>query len=197
MVCGTRATTVTSSTSLTTVTTLTHTTGIRMAPWLHPAEFVQVASQILGGTKKGWKRARDTIKLWRHREHRLPVGAEVSLYLIQVCLDSDSDNTLGNDLARSGALLRFLNLVSQMGERTYGMTKFHESAAALGIPDWMVSLRHEVAHGKMPGGDLLQDGVKFAIVWLAEQYWGPEKEILERFCSGRKLTFIFTVVFWH
>ena len=51
---------------------------------------------------------------------------------------SNSNNTLGSDVALCGALVRFLNLVSQLGERRSGSTRFAESAAIMGVPEWLV-----------------------------------------------------------
>ncbi len=91
------------------------------------------------------------------------------------------------DLALSGAVLRFLNLVAQVGERRLGLTKFHECALALGVPEWMVRLRHEAAHGDMPGAEELKDGAEFALRWLVTNYWGPEAEALREVGQGELL----------
>jgi len=39
-------------------------------------------------------------------------------------------------------------------------------AKKAGIPEWMVSIRHEATHSKMPSLAILRPGAKYALEWL-------------------------------
>jgi hypothetical protein len=85
----------------------------------------------------------------------------------------------GLSLLLASAINRFLNLVSHIGERKFGLTKYYDVAAKFEIPDWVVSLRHETTHGAMPTLVALKRALQFAIGWIRENYWRPELERLK------------------
>lgn len=47
----------------------------------------------------------------------------------------------------------------------------HSIAEEIGIPDWLVDLRHEATHANLPSQDTLRAGVKVALSWLQKEYW--------------------------
>lgn len=79
---------------------------------------------------------------------------------------------LGQRLALSAAVTRFLNQVLTMGPKDpFGETMF-KRAKGVNLPSWMVKLRHEAAHGKaIPALQPLLDAANIALDWLKNNYW--------------------------
>merc|ERR1712179_88062 len=69
------------------------------------------------------------------------------------------------------AVLRFVNGVTDVHQTGQYAQSVQEIADKINIPDWMVDLRHESAHGKLPSFDLLKQGLMIALTWLDENYW--------------------------
>ena len=112
-------------------------------------------------------------------------GVECTLHLLEPLLTLHSSTTttattLSSRHLSSAALNRFLNLVSQLCERRFALTKFTDAAARARLPQWLVRLRHECAHGEVPGALELRDGLEFCARWIVENYWRREKEEGER-----------------
>ena len=47
----------------------------------------------------------------------------------------------------------------------------HSVAEELGIPDWLVDLRHDATHSSLPATDVLHAAADTALAWLKENYW--------------------------
>ena len=52
-------------------------------------------------------------------------------------------------------------------------------AEEIGIPDWLVDLRHDATHSSLPSLEILEDGCTIALRWLQSHYW-------ERTCQSFK-----------
>lgn len=54
---------------------------------------------------------------------------------------------------------------------------FYRTAKKNGIPDWVIDLRHEIAHDQtIPSKAMLEKGLKTCFDWLKREYWEPEFE---------------------
>ena len=58
-----------------------------------------------------------------------------------------------------------------LGMNMWSVTKLHEAAEMLMVPEWIVQLRHETTHGHMPGVTMLRAALEFALGWLDVHYW--------------------------
>ncbi|CAL1549172.1 unnamed protein product, partial [Lymnaea stagnalis] len=47
----------------------------------------------------------------------------------------------------------------------------HLIARNLGIPEWIVRLRHDATHSSLPSLDVLATGAKWALNYLRENFW--------------------------
>lgn len=56
-------------------------------------------------------------------------------------------------------LSRFINLISHLGQVDLRHQPISAIAEMAGIPDWVVSIRHEATHAKMPSLDILRPGI--------------------------------------
>jgi len=106
------------------------------------------------------------IRVWAARVARLPAGVETTHHLLEAATAPSRC-----PLAFATALNRFLNHISHLGLNLWGLSKLHEAAAALAVPEWVVQVRHETTHGAMPGLELLWAGLQFGLSWLDRHYW--------------------------
>lgn len=44
-------------------------------------------------------------------------------------------------------------------------------AEEIGIPDWLVDLRHDATHCSLPSLEILEAGCNLALTWLQSHYW--------------------------
>jgi len=124
-----------------------------------------------------WLSARDLVQtrdhgalsyfeVWRTRVAKLPAGVETTASLMEALLTEPH-----TALSLATAVNRFLNHVSHIGMNMWSVTKLHEAAEMLMVPEWIVQLRHETTHGHMPGVTMLRAALEFALGWLDVHYW--------------------------
>ncbi|XP_023380779.1 ribosomal biogenesis protein LAS1L isoform X4 [Pteropus vampyrus] len=90
----------------------------------------------------------------------------------------DATGGLGTDELRllyGMALVRFVNLISERKTKSVRLPlKF--LAQEVNIPDWIVELRHELTHKKMPHINDCRRGCYFVLGWLQKTYWSRQLE---------------------
>jgi len=128
-----------------------------------------------------WRHVRDLViardpavlghlAVWRTRVQRLPAGVETSASLLEA-LTSPPHTAL----SLATAVNRFLNHVSHIGMNLWGLTKLHEAAERLSVPEWIVHLRHETTHGHMPEVTMLRAALEYGLAWLDLHYWSSSE----------------------
>ncbi|KAG7202155.1 hypothetical protein KM043_015837 [Ampulex compressa] len=164
--------------------------GVRYVPWFSPAEWFQVYEQVYSDNVAEQIKAYKTLLSWKVRIPKLPVGVDCTLSILQVCL-RDREWTpkiisgelpvhYQNDLSLmySTTIMRILNHISNIGH-TKQTSLFH-IARQLNIPEWIVNLRHDAAHGHdLPSIDLLRRAINILLAWLYEEYWAAEANAIE------------------
>lgn len=53
----------------------------------------------------------------------------------------------------------------------------HSIAEEIGLPDWLVDLRHEATHANLPSQDTLRAGVEVSLSWLRKEYWEAQVNV--------------------
>lgn len=69
------------------------------------------------------------------------------------------------------SLIRFVNHITEKGQNKQFAQPVHVLAEEVGIPEWMVDLRHEAAHSSLPSLNILREAADFALEWLKREYW--------------------------
>ncbi|KAF7411838.1 hypothetical protein HZH66_000734 [Vespula vulgaris] len=169
---------------------------LKLVPWFSPAEWHQVYKQIYSNNNDKQVEAYETLLAWKARMSKLPVGVDCTLSIIQVCLRDREwtpkiDNAelpihYENDLCLmySTAIMRFLNHISNIGHTK--QTSLFQIAKQLNIPEWIVNLRHDAAHGhELPSIDVLRIAVNLLLTWLHEEYWIAEAKALEKYYAKK------------
>ncbi|XP_040568400.1 uncharacterized protein [Lepeophtheirus salmonis] len=153
---------------------------LQVVPWYSESEWISVRNQILSSSKTNWEEAKARIYCWKARVERLPAGVETTLCLLQAKLSPASPEMDPSiRLTLSAAVIRFLNHLSHIGKHRYNCDTFDEAVIKLGIPNWLIGLRHEATHGSMTNMDLLCSGLDFCWNWICINYWSSDPDVID------------------
>lgn len=146
--------------------------------WLNRAEWDQVTVYLFCDDHKLQQYALNRITVWRSRlGNELPLAVASTADLVR-CKLMDETGGLGTDELRllyGMALIRFVNLITERKKKVSKLPlKF--LAQEVNIPDWIVDLRHELTHKKMPHINDCRRGCYFVLNWLQRTYWSRQLE---------------------
>ncbi|XP_021043673.1 ribosomal biogenesis protein LAS1L isoform X2 [Mus pahari] len=146
--------------------------------WLSRAEWEQVTVYLFCDDHKLQQYALNRITVWRSRlGNELPLAVASTADLIR-CKLIDAAGTLGTDELRllyGMALVRFVNLISERKTKSSNLPLKY-LAQEVNIPDWIVELRHNLTHKKMPHINDCRRGCYFVLNWLQKTYWTRQLE---------------------
>ena len=160
-----------------------------VVPWYDSEEWQQVYEDISNRTSS----KEDALRLllvWKARSPSLPSGIESTLSLLQVFIeDAKTSQIASNDqllrLAYSSAIMRFVN--HMLDTETVKGTSLYQAAKRLGVPDWIVDLRHDTAHSNtLPPIALLREACSISLHWLQINYWDKHKEYIQDYICGQQ-----------
>lgn len=165
-------------------------------PWFNKSEWEEVAKQAYSDDRRLKDAAYKQMCVWKARNPKLPLGVECTMAILYVQLcdniyTKESKETLQlphseKDLQMiyCTAILRFVNHLKSVSEneRTlYTMAYRHN------IPEWIINLRHETAHGNtLPSLCLLRSAALIILQWLGEHYWQAEALYMEDYTLEEK-----------
>ncbi|KAI9445484.1 Las1-domain-containing protein [Lactarius indigo] len=87
--------------------------------------------------------------------------------------DAGASSSLSLRQSYATAIIRLVNgLVDPLQLGTYARS-ISSIAAQIGLPGWLVELRHAATHEDLPSLELLRDGVKECLSWLLHNYFRP------------------------
>ncbi|XP_036160996.1 ribosomal biogenesis protein LAS1L isoform X9 [Myotis myotis] len=146
--------------------------------WLSKAEWDQVTVYLFCDDHKLQRYALNRITAWRSRlGNELPLAVASTADLVR-CKLLDVTGGLGTDELRllyGMALVRFVNLISERKTKSVRLP-LRFLAQEVNIPDWIVELRHELTHKKMPHINDCRRGCYFVLDWLQKTYWCRQLE---------------------
>ncbi|XP_040138233.1 ribosomal biogenesis protein LAS1L isoform X8 [Ictidomys tridecemlineatus] len=146
--------------------------------WLSRAEWEQVTVYLFCDDHKLQRYALNRITVWRSRlGNELPLAVASTADLIR-CKLLDVTGGLGTDELRllyGMALVRFVNLISERKPKFVKLS-LKSLAQEVNIPDWVVELRHELTHKKMPHINDCRRGCYFVLDWLQKTFWCHQLE---------------------
>lgn len=147
-----------------------------MVAWLNKAEWDQVLDYLYSQDVALQRFAVHRISAWKSRyANSTPVAVECTADLVRCQVLDRSGQLSGDDLVLvyGAALVRFVNLIT---ERQQGMVArpLRRLAGQLNIPEWVVDLRHEFTHNKLPTLKWCRKGCKVVLEWLHQTYWSRQ-----------------------
>ena len=154
---------------------------LRIVPWSCREEWLETYYNLynfdnMEQQTKGLKR----VETWRSRSHsKLPLAIEATASLVSAGVEDVrslvSPYVLRHTMAM--VIVRFVNGMVDMEQKGAYARSVQSIADEIGIPDWLVDLRHEATHAHLPSLEVLRVGFKFALDWLRDNYW--ESQITE------------------
>ncbi|XP_073325495.1 ribosomal biogenesis protein LAS1L [Pagrus major] len=144
--------------------------------WLNKAEWDQVLEYLYSKDSALQRFALQRITAWKGRyANSTPVAVDCTADLVRCQVLDRSGQLDGDDLVLlyGAALVRFVNLIT---ERQQGRTArpLRRLAGNLNIPEWVVDLRHDFTHRKLPTLKWCRKGCKVVLEWLQQEYWSRQ-----------------------
>ncbi|XP_034551867.1 ribosomal biogenesis protein LAS1L [Notolabrus celidotus] len=144
--------------------------------WVNKAEWDQVLEYLYSKDPGLQRYALQRISAWKARyANSTPVAVECTGDLVRCQVLDRSGQLDGDDLVLlyGAALVRFVNLIT---ERQQGKTArpLRRLAGNLNIPEWVVDLRHNFTHRKLPTLKWCRKGCKVVLDWLQQEYWSRQ-----------------------
>ncbi|XP_036342502.1 uncharacterized protein LOC118751797, partial [Rhagoletis pomonella] len=157
-----------------------------VGPWKDVKEFGCIFEWLFGPDNdiEQQKRALKQMKVWSlRRSTQCPAGVLATKTLLEV-QHRDKERTQ-NTLTESdlqtlyaSAFTRFFNFMSSTMQ-THNMRTMYDTARMLGLPSFVVDLRHICAHGQvLPPLDVLRNSVVNCLTWLRDYYWIPQRDTM-------------------
>ncbi|KAF3696473.1 Ribosomal biogenesis protein LAS1L Protein LAS1 -like protein [Channa argus] len=144
--------------------------------WVNKAEWDQVLEYLYSKDSTLQRHALQRISAWKGRyANSTPVAVDCTADLVR-CQVLDRCGKLDGDdlvLIYGAALVRFVNLIT---ERQQGRIArpLRRLAGNLNIPEWVVDLRHDFTHRKLPTLKWCRKGCKVVLDWLQQEYWSRQ-----------------------
>ncbi|XP_053473944.1 ribosomal biogenesis protein LAS1L [Ictalurus furcatus] len=154
--------------------------------WLNKAEWEQVVDYLHSREPALQTHALHRITAWKGRfGPSTPVAIETTANLVR-CQILDRSGKLERDdlvLLYGMALTRFVNLIL---ERKQGRVAkpLRRLASTMNIPEWIVNLRHDITHRRLPTLKWCRKGCEFVLNWLQQQYWSRQLSSLSDWNSS-------------
>ncbi|XP_051281149.1 ribosomal biogenesis protein LAS1L [Dicentrarchus labrax] len=144
--------------------------------WVNKAEWDQVLEYLYSNDPALQRYALQRVSAWKGRyASSTPVAVECTADLVRCQVLDRSGQLDGDDLVLlyGAALVRFVNLIT---ERQQGRTArpLRRLAGNLNIPEWVVDLRHDFTHRKLPTLKWCRKGCKVVLEWLQQEYWSRQ-----------------------
>lgn len=144
--------------------------------WVNKAEWDQVLEYLYSKDPGLQRYALQRISAWKARyANSTPVAVECTADLVRCQVLDRSGQLDGDDLVLlyGAALVRFVNLIT---EKQQGKTArpLRRLAGNLNIPEWVVDLRHNFTHRKLPTLKWCRKGCKVVLDWLQQEYWSRQ-----------------------
>ena len=154
---------------------------LRIVPWSCREEWLETYQNLynfdnIEQQTKGLQR----VEAWKSRSGtKLPLAAEATASLIAAGVE-DVRSLVKPHVVRhtmAMAIVRFVNGMVDMEQKGAYARSVQSIADEIGLPDWLVDLRHEATHASLPSLEVLRAGCRFALNWLRNRYW--ESQIAE------------------
>ncbi|KAF4112829.1 hypothetical protein G5714_005374 [Onychostoma macrolepis] len=144
--------------------------------WMNKAEYEHVLEYLFSKEPALQKHALHRISAWKGRfGQSTPVAVDSTADLVR-CQVLDSTGQLEtNDLVLlyGMALVRFVNLITERQQKRVARP-LRRLAGNINIPEWVVNLRHDLTHRRLPSLKWCRKGCGFVLDWLHQEYWSRQ-----------------------
>lgn len=124
------------------------------------------------------KHAVALIVSWKARSgDSVHIAADMTEMLLRaIIMDKETKNDdwfkIGNvKLAYCTAIIRFVNYVNEICQTNYKFKSIASAVSDVGIPQWVVDIRHGATHSHLPSLENLRQAAQYCRNWLWEHHW--------------------------
>ncbi|XP_033120509.1 ribosomal biogenesis protein LAS1L-like [Anneissia japonica] len=150
----------------------------RVVGWLDQEEWQYVYDNFYSDDYELQKSALDRYAAWKSRvTTKIPLSIACTAGLVEAgILEKQGANKECIRLAYAMALIRFVNMTTDRYQNKFFAQPVHVIAKEIGVPVWLVNLRHDATHSELPSLSILKTGVEFALSWLQTDYWEKNED---------------------
>jgi hypothetical protein len=158
-------------------------------------EWMSVRHGLFATELAAQRHALQTVSVWRQRRD-VPQSVTSTADFVEIklqdpwfCTDPDTrhtDTSLSSlRLLYSIAIVRTVNGLVDPSQQSFFAQSVLVLAEKMGLPGWVVELRHDGSHKQLPSLSVLRAAAQYLLDWLDKHYWRPQEENLQgllRFC---------------
>lgn len=158
-------------------------------PWLDWAEWQEVHVGLFSSDPYAQQRVVSRVASWRSRV-QLPVAINATAQLVELQLHESmaqhhnhavgvsSRSHMELSLLYANIVVRCVNgLVDGSQKGAYALA-VSTLAQRIGIPLWVVDLRHESTHNQLPSLPVLRFAARHLLAWLQANYWRAQEDLV-------------------
>ncbi|KAJ2770633.1 rRNA-processing protein las1 [Coemansia nantahalensis] len=153
----------------------------KIVPWASTAEYMGVADGLYSADADARRRGVAAVKAWRARG-RVPAAVDATANLVEMML-ADQQRPAGVTVSwlrhmYAMALIRFVNSIVDLEQKGVYAQSMTTLASRIGMPVWLVELRHACTHEQIPSLTVLRSACAQAYHWLDSYYWRRQSRAL-------------------
>lgn len=150
-------------------------------PWRDWTEWQHVRLGLFSDSPGCRQYAVDRVAIWRQRGVELPVAINLTSDLMELELSSASCSPRARQLALATTVLRAVNglVDTYQNKGLYAQPIATIATQELGLPLYLVDLRHDIAHNRLPSLAVLELGAETLLTWVSTEYWTRQSRALE------------------
>lgn len=156
----------------------------KITPWIDWQEWKSVVDDAYNEKDDPalYRRALSVIIAWEARDQNLPSGILglkelIIAKLAKLNRNSDSlDSMIAYQSTVAMNLVRFVNFLTEPFQTSTHAKAVKQIAHQIGIPDWIVNLRHSATHFNLPSIEILERAIDYLFDYLNERYVSTYEE---------------------
>ncbi|KAF4321296.1 hypothetical protein BBO99_00004552 [Phytophthora kernoviae] len=157
--------------------------------WLNWTEWQEVHEGLFSSDPYDQQRFVSRIASWRSRV-QLPVAINATAQLVELQLHEQisqhhhhavgvsSRSHMELSLLYASVIVRCVNGLVDGSQKGAYATAVSLLAQRIGIPLWVVDLRHESTHNQLPSLPVLRFATQHLLAWLRANYWGAQEDAI-------------------
>lgn len=145
--------------------------------WKDWHEWFQVRSFLLSDVVDEQIKGIDRVRVWQ-TTGQVPLAVSATADLLETRLDQETRSDVQTALTLAMILVRIINGLADASRSGIYAKPISILITEIGIPLWIVDVRHEISHNKMPTLAVLRLAVMEIWNWLVVNYWGSQTNAL-------------------
>ncbi|GMF15648.1 unnamed protein product [Phytophthora lilii] len=158
-------------------------------PWRDWAEWQDVHVGLFSRDPFAQQRVVSRVAAWRSRV-QLPVAINATAQLVELQLHESmaqhhhhavgvsSRSHMELSLLYASVIVRCVNGLVDGSQKGAYASAVSTLAQRIGIPLWVVDLRHESTHNQLPSLPVLRFAARHLLAWLRANYWGAQEDAI-------------------